>query len=74
MYKIVGIIAALVLVSGCATSAKNTNKDDYYAKENSLRKAYKDCVAREGKGSDKCKTQKDQLWEQMEWNLLDEST
>ncbi len=74
MHKFVGIIAALVLVSGCAVSTKNANKDDYYAKENALRKAYKECLARAGKGAAECQDEKDRLLEQMEWNLLDEST
>ncbi|SMF96278.1 hypothetical protein SAMN02949497_3670 [Methylomagnum ishizawai] len=74
MKKIVGLIAALALVSGCATPAKNTNKDDYYAKENALRKDYQQCLKKAGKGAAECQDEKDRLLEQMEWNLLDEST
>ena len=74
MYKLAAIIVAAVLVSGCAAPAKNRSQNDYYAKETALRNAYQDCIKREGKGSPKCSKEKDELLEQIEWNLLDEYT
>jgi 4-alpha-glucanotransferase len=72
-YRYVSLLAVLAVVSGCATSSKNPQADAYYAKENALRKAYKDCLARNGKDASKCAKEKDALYEQMEWNLMQES-
>lgn len=73
MYRFAGLIMASILVAGCATTSRSANspEDPGEAKENALKKAYKDCVAKEGKTAANCKKIKDDLYEQMEWNLLD---
>ncbi|BBL76139.1 hypothetical protein [Methylomagnum ishizawai] len=74
MQRTVGLVIALILISGCAVPTKNANKNDYDAKEDALRKAYQACLKKAGKGAAECQDEKDRLLEQMEWNLLDEST
>ena len=66
------LFAALALMTGCAAPSKNSSAqvDAYYAKETALRKAYKDCLIRSGKDASKCTGERDALYEQMEWNLL----
>lgn len=76
MNRFAGLAMVLVFVSGCATASKGsaTQQDPGVAKENALKQAYKSCIAKEGKTSANCNKIKDQLYEQMEWDLLDEAS
>lgn len=66
------LLAAVAIISGCATPSKSSNSqvDAFYGKETALRQAYKDCLRKSGKDASKCTKERDALYEQMEWNLL----
>jgi hypothetical protein len=68
-----GLLIAAALMAGCAAPRKNQQMADWYSKEDSLRQAYKTCMTQNNKDASKCQQQRSDLYNQMEWNLLEQS-